>query len=171
MQGQKWGAERAWGEGGSGWGLCGAGPSPSAPRHKQPPAPTSREHSGPNDFWKVPELVFQGVWGGEQVSGRAKHERGAWTSSEFTQLCTRVPGDTLTARSRMHPTGRRQACHPQPPEHECSAAQEGPDPMESCSIVAHRPRRPAASVLSWGSQALGLLSVVAFGGPLRTPPA
>ena len=58
------------GRGGTGQGLCGGGgwgQSPSAPRHKQPPAPTSREQPGPNDFWKVPESVFQGAWGGEQV--------------------------------------------------------------------------------------------------------
>ena len=71
VQGQKRGAERVWGEGRHRMGLCGGGgwgQSPSVPRHKQCPAPTSREQPGPNDFWKVPKSVFQGAWGGEQVS-------------------------------------------------------------------------------------------------------
>ena len=73
---------------------------------------------------------------GNKSPGRVKHERGAWTSSGLTQVCThmcwRHPHSTLAGCT---PRGRQQACHPQPPERECSAftAQEdGPDPRGVC---------------------------------------
>lgn len=48
-------------------GVGARGQSLSAPRRKQPPAPTSREQPGTNSSWKFPQSVSQGAWGGEQV--------------------------------------------------------------------------------------------------------
>lgn len=83
----------------------------------------------------------------------------------------RHPHSTLAGRT---PTGRQQACHPQPPERECSAfaAQEdGPDPRgvrQHCGASPPEARHQRPSV---GGPVLGLLSILAFGVLLQTPRA
>lgn len=104
-------------QGGGSAGVGAWGQSPSAPRHKQPPAPTSREQLGPNSSWKVPESVSQGAWGGEQVSREG--EAWAWGLDQLwvhIGLHKRVPGDTLTARSQDAPPqgGGRHVIHSLP---------------------------------------------------------
>ena len=94
VQGQKWGAERVWGEGrhragavrGLGHGAR-ASQLPGASSLLSLPPRSSRGQTAPGSF-RSRCLRVPGV--GNKSAGRENRAPGAWTSSEFTQVCTHV---------------------------------------------------------------------------------
>lgn len=97
-----------------------------------------------------------------------------------TGVHTRVPGDTLTARSQDAPPqgDSKRVIHslPNVNARPLQLRRTALTPAESASIAAHRPRRPATSVLPWGvrcwgcSQSWRLVSCYRRPELLRTTP-